>query len=172
MCTELRRLLEGIPTLEPSEQKAKLEEVRESNGHSISVSDSDHLFHEWGTYNCFEFALGLTKFQDYVIVKKKNVFANSEFICYLLENDLIEESDHEGVLIYFIGEAPKHAGQFQNNRVQSKWGSGLVFNHEAFEAPLSYGSTFKIYKDVDNSEMLEYFYDYAETKGIRFSNGT
>lgn len=171
MATELRQLLETIPTLELTEQEAKLESVRKSNRHSISKIDSDYLFHDWGTYNCFEFALGLTEFPDYVNVKKQNIFANSEFIGFLLKNGHIEEDGNEGVIIYFNGEIPKHAGQFRNNRVQSKWGSGLVFNHEALEVPLSYGNTFKIYKNVDSSEMLKHFYDYAETKGIQFSNG-
>ncbi len=55
--------------------------------------------------------------------------------------------------------------------MHSKWGTGLVFKHEVLEAPLSYGNQFKIYKTVDNGTMLEYFYDYAETQGIQFSNG-
>lgn len=87
----------------------------------------------------------------------------------MLNKSLIEESDSEGVIIYFSNEyKPIHAGRFNNNRVLSKWGTGLVFNHEMFEAPISYGDNIRIYKFVDNPAMLDHFYGYAETKGIEF----
>ena len=170
MRTELRRLLEDIPRLETNRQQLILENIRRSRAHSIEVIESDHLFHEWGTYNCFEYALGLTDSRDYIEVKKQNVFANSEFINFLLENGLIEKNGNDGVIIYFGEGAPKHAGLFQSSKINSKWGTSLVFNHGVFEVPLSYGEECAVYKSVDKETMLEYFYNYAETKGIQFTS--
>jgi len=70
--------------------------------HSINAIDSKHLFHEWGTYNCFEYALRLTDSSDYVEIKKQRVFAKNEFIQYLIINNLIFKAQHNGIIIYFI----------------------------------------------------------------------
>lgn len=74
MIKNLRNLLEEIPILELDKQFDKLEEIRSIHEHSIEEENSEYLFQEWGTYNCFEYALGLTEFPEYVEVKKQGVF--------------------------------------------------------------------------------------------------
>ena len=170
MNAKFRQLLEEIQKNKLDEQKNKLEEIQKSQKHSITVVDSNNMFQKWGTYNCFEFALGLTVFPDYVVVKKQNVFSNSEFINYLLGNKYLEENKKGRLIIYFTEGKPKHAGKIRNNRVTSKWGTGLVFDHKILDVPYSYGNDFKTYNVVDNDTMLEYFYDFAETNGIKFNH--
>ncbi|WP_180145475.1 DUF7689 domain-containing protein [Desulfoluna butyratoxydans] len=169
MNIELRKQLGDIPKEEHTKQQIALSDLKNHYVHSINVIDSSHLFHEWGTYNCFEYALRLTNSSDYVEIKKQHVFANSEFIQYLIINNLISKAQDNGLIIYFNDEQkPTHAGIFENHRVLSKWGTGLVFDHEIFEAPFSYGSQYRIYETVESATMIEYFFDYAELHGIKF----
>lgn len=171
MNTKLRILLEDVPKEVCAEQEKKLNDIYKSHKHSIAVRDSDHLFHDWGTFNCFEYALGLTDLDGYVVVKKQNVFANSAFMKYLIENNLITKNSGGKTIIYFNEERePKHAGVLINNRVLSKWGTGLVYEHEILEVPLSYGIESSNYISIENNTMLEYFFDYAETQGIKFNH--
>lgn len=170
MNIELRKQLGDIPKEEEyAKQQIALSDLKNLHMHSVNAVDSRCLFHEWGTYNCFEYALRLTDSSDYVKIKKQNVFANSEFVQSLIINNLIFKTQENGIIIYFNDEQiPTHAGIMQNHRVLSKWGTGLVFDHEIFEAPFSYGFQYRIYKAVESVTMIDYFFDYAESKGIKF----
>ena len=169
--TALRKLLEDVPKEDLKDQSGKLEEINKTHNHSVTTVSCDNLFCDWGTYNCFEYALGLTNSDSYVGVKKMGVFANSQFVTHLLDNEILSESDNNAELVLFSDENNKlkHAGKVINNRVQSKWGDALIFDHELLEAPLSYGDDCKYYCHIDEDIMLEHFYAYAETQGIKFN---
>ena len=173
MNIELRKQLDTIPTFEITQQPARLEELRTHFGHTILTLDSDHLFFNDGsTYNCFAYALSLVGQEGYIDIASSypgDVSANSEFILFLLENGYIKETTNDGIVVYFSDSArPTHAGFIAGNSVISKWGTGLLFKHNIYDLPYSYGSEFKKYYTLTSEASLEYFYDFAETRGWQF----
>jgi hypothetical protein len=181
MNVELRKRLEQIPEHEPSRQAKEIAHLSIDFGHSIVTRNADDLFPDGlGTYNCYAYAFDLVGHEGYLTIATTSKFAcppgvhaDSEFVQFLLRDEkLIERRPStelpEGVIIFFDGDAPKHAGKIVCGRVTSKWGTGLLFEHEVFEVPLSYGNAYKIYESTSRDQAINLFYDYAETKGWRF----
>lgn len=173
MTPEFRQQLGKIPNLEKSQQVSKLEELRNVFNHTVDALDSDDLFFgAENTYNCFAYALNLIGQRQYIDIAGQypnDVFANSDFVTFLLKNGRISETKGDGIIIYFSPTGkPTHAGRISGNSVKSKWGTGLLFKHNIFDIPISYGNNYKKYVALKPDLSLEYFYDFAETKGREF----
>ncbi len=60
---------------------------------------------------------------------------------FLLLHDEYKENDK--IVIYLHENKIMHFGWIENESVVSKWGKGLIWEHQLFEVPITYGSTVK-----------------------------
>ena len=87
----------------------------------------------------------------------------SDIFQMLIENGFIEMHEvrkaDDKIVIYFHENSAMHFGKIEQDKVVSKWGIGLVWEHPVFEVPFSYGNEvkysngkidFKILKKVIN----------------------
>jgi len=177
---DLRQALEELLQFDVGEQENRLLELQTEYNHSIVVIDCPALFPPGrGTYNCYAYALNLVGLEGYFQIASaplnRRLIADSEFIQFLLDrNELVElENDiniEDGMIVYFMEDNPSHAGKIQHGRVTSKWGDGLLFEHDLFDVPLVYGGIYRIYRGISADDALELFYDFSETKGWEFES--
>jgi hypothetical protein len=182
--TELREELEKITSgSDVSSHKRKIETLCKDFGCSIRVSDEyDPTKRE--KFHCFEYALDpYRSVQEPIrIGAEEFVRFNSnendpdeifwcQFLEYLVEKGYMREKEesvlaNNDLVIYFRNSKPKHAGLWKNGRVTSKWGSkGLLYNHEIFELPVSYGTP-KYFSGIQPALHKKLFLEYARGKGI------
>ena len=125
------------------------------------------------TFNCFEYALGLN---TNVPISVRDILAelgapvDCQFIEYLRKSgDLpeIEESklQENDLVIYFLNSKAHHASRWNNGTVTSKWGSGLLYNHKVYEAPVKYGEP-RFFSGIQSILAKKRFIEYAGGKGI------
>ncbi len=145
-----------------SKHPALLQELQYDN--TIQLIESVRPIH---TYTCFMHALGLIDQEQYVSVTRSGsgeIFANFEFVTYLLEQGaLVEKTNAEphDTAIYFQDNTPTHAGIVANNQqLISKWGTGHLYMHAVFEVPAKYGDTIRYYRSLPNEEVLRHFLEY------------
>ena len=178
MLSELRQELEEIPLLKNiKDQKKEIKNLLSKFDHTIIAKCSGNLIsEEFGSYNCFAYALNLVGSGGYLKIASappRDVYADSEFIEFLLNNErLLRTHDdidiNEGIILYFDNQKPVHAGKITNKRVTSKWGTALLFEHKIFEVPISYGNRYIVCKNISQADATDFFYDFAETKGWGF----
>jgi hypothetical protein len=98
-----------------------------------------------------------------------NVFANSTFVAYLIEHEVLcEKSDPDpgDIILYFREGSPAHAGIIVGEgRVVSKWGIGNLYEHNVYEVPEKYGQEIRYYQPVTVHTALEHFLEYAAQHG-------
>ncbi len=149
-----------------------LNEVSSEIAHSIRILDSEF---STDSYTCFPYAFDLVDDPDYIEISKLGsgrVYANSEFVAYLLEHGSLTEicSDDvntNDIVLYFVRSQPVHSGKaLTNKRVISKWGIGYLYEHDLLDAPESYGDEIQFYKGVSKETATWLFLDYAEFQGI------
>jgi len=173
----LRQELEKI-TEEPDLdiQQELIEKLRNACPHNIQFMDSDFPLER---YTCIVHALGLVGNEKYGAIAKferdRNgcpVYAGTEFIRYLLDRNLLinkAQPEKNDIAIYFEYDDPKHAGIYiADGVIESKWGDQLLYRHFQFEVPSSYGDRISYYQPLLTDEVIEYFYDFAESKGVPF----
>lgn len=120
-------------------------------------------------FNCYIFALNLLGAKEVENIASKNadIYPNSEYIKFLINNNILQKNDIDsGVIIYFNNDSPLHAGKIKNGRVVSKWGLCHTWEHEIFEVPMSYGNKVEIYKDIGQQEAIISFLHYSKSKGV------
>lgn len=130
---------------------------------------------------CFEYALRLVFSSEYLGIKKfelrtriNPIGASAEFMVFLLEKHYLDEvkgDDAEGgdLIVYFENGKPTHAGILtESRRVISKWGKGLLLEHQLFEVPAIYGNEYRFYKSPELSICEDAFIEYSETMGREF----
>lgn len=151
-----------------------IEKLRAAIEHTIVALDSGtpidqftcgvHAFHLVGdpTYtDIASFGLGRT-------------FAGKEFIVFLLTNNLLvlrgaEEISKGDLVVYFENGEFCHVGRMANsNRVESKWGTGWLYEHGLWEVPESYGHEVHCYVGLNQDASFKLFIKYAESKGFTF----
>lgn len=54
-----------------------------------------------------------------------------------------ECNNNDRVVVYFNGSEVTHFGLIDGEKIKSKWGSGLIWEHMLFEVPVTYGNTVK-----------------------------
>ncbi|MBU0634454.1 MAG: hypothetical protein KKA52_05255 [Candidatus Omnitrophica bacterium] len=124
-------------------------------------------------FNCFMYALNLiNNFSVEKIMKEyKQIFIGSEFMKYLTENKLQEvdfsKKKDGDIIIYYSKHKLEHAGKIFSTRIMSKWGTGHMWEHDIFEIPITYGNTYRIYKQISKKDALNYFINYARSKGAK-----
>lgn len=149
-----------------------LEVLRAKTDHSIHIAETEY---DLSRFTCIVHAFELIEDPQYLEIAGfglGQIFAGPEFVHFLLENKLLEESSDsqvsEGdIIIYFNAGRVTHAGKVSGEgRVLSKWGVGLLLDHCIFETPEQYGNDIRYFKSVDNDDAYDKFTKYAQSKGL------
>jgi hypothetical protein len=175
MDPELRERLHGITlNLNVELHAARIEALRAEIPHTVFVRESCA---PTDRYTCGVYVFDLIEDPTYIDIASFGMgttYAGKEFIDYLLRTGLLAEK--AGALItagdlimYFQDRQFKHVGRMQSaSRVISKWGTGLLYEHDTWEVPADYGETIRYYQGPDKDESLELFLSYAKSRGFRF----
>jgi len=122
-------------------------------------------------YTCYMHAFGLGYQPEYVRVAisgSGKIFANSAFVLFLLQRGYLQErtsgtASPGDVVIYFANGVPQHAGIAKDNgQVESKWGTGHLYEHGVLEVPAKYGDKVKFYSPISKDLALKHFLEYAK----------
>ena len=126
-------------------------------------------------YKCAVYAFDLVQDPTYIKIAtydSSEAYAGTEFVEYVLNNGLLtklaESSQEPGDLaIYFENKKVKHIGKVKSdNRIISKWGRGLLWEHDIFEVPADYGNEKRFYAQPSTCTGLDLFCEYARTQGF------
>ena len=103
------------------------------------------------------------------------VYAGRYFAEWLLNNSFLTEVQTTPApvgtfVMYFDSDgAFTHAGlAASDGRVQSKWGTLGLFEHDVFDVPSIYGNGVRYFGKLPYEEAIELFYDFAEENGVDF----
>lgn len=178
----IRQSLKDITSKEVSEHEKLLKELQKIFPHFITISALDNSTQLLiSDYNCFEYAFCLIYSETYKATlefqkgwKIHPIGADKKFVEYLLGQVGLQEVRFEGIkddfiIIYFERGEPIHAGKILRKRVISKWGKGLLLEHEIHEVPAIYGNEAKFYEKLSIDRCIDIFIEYAELHGIEFT---
>ena len=166
---DLRRRLEEMTESgsEPSEHGAMLAAISVEIPNTILPLESGHS--EKG-YTCGMYVFDFSKDQNYINIALQGVYAGRAFFEWLLSNHLLQEVDEADasagdLIMYFNDSQWKHVGFWQlNGRVESKWGLGLLYNHETWEVPKHYGDEVRFFRSISPENAIEHFVQYARSR--------
>lgn len=123
--------------------------------------------------HAFEF-VGNQRYSDIASLDEGRLFAGKAFMNWMLSNKLLVEVDGEAnshsLVVYFseLGSFTHIGLRRKNGRVESKWGSLGLYEHDLFEIPASYGSAVRYFNQLPSGDAFKFFCDYAREKGARF----
>jgi hypothetical protein len=171
----LRQSLSEITLdLEVGTHAARIDALREIFDHSILVVESEHPVER---YTCGVHAFCLVEEPTYVEIAGVGfgrTFAGADFINFVLQRNLLIPRDVDEVIdndliIYFENGVFRHVGRTTGGRrVLSKWGIGLLYEHEVFEVPATYGDEVRYFCGPDPDACFNFFIQYAENEGFVF----
>ncbi len=147
--SEIRRL---TATTIPTKHKRSIEELKQKFNHNIRLLSNPNFIDT--TEDCFLYTMKhvLAK-PDYEKLKGKlpnlgnfNDLINKGFL------SLHDEYDNtDRVVVYFNENGVAHFGFIDGEKIRSKWGRGLIWEHSLFEVPIEYGNTVKFSDGSINS---------------------
>jgi hypothetical protein len=160
---ELQQITERVAL---SQHRAEFRALGARHAHSITwVADANT---GPNGYNCFMYAFGIQELTAHLVkvALRHDTFPDSCFAAHMIATRLVEAAESEiedgSIVMYFGSANPKHAGIVVQNRVVSKWGTGHLWQHTAFEVPTSYGNTIRVFRRLDSGEVLDRFQIYVE----------
>jgi hypothetical protein len=125
-------------------------------------------------YTCGMYVFDFSEDPDYLEIAGfglPHVYAGPTFFEWLLAGQLLEEVDEqcahdEDLIMYFENGQWKHVGFWRlNDRVESKWGLGLLYHHGRWEVPDCYGDQVRFFRSVSPEAAIEHFIRYAQSRG-------
>jgi hypothetical protein len=137
--SELRHALAlALDGVRNDDHELLVEQLRAQHAHTITIiGKHDPLRPEADDreYTCFAFALGLGGVARH---------AGAEFVTWLMHRRLLRELHEDkvkdgDVAIYREAGHLRHAGRVKGRRIISKWGVGLLYDHQPHEVPSVYG---------------------------------
>jgi len=171
---DFRETLEEItgPGTSVSEWLAEIANLHLSHPHTICQVEYNATFR----FNCFMYALRLHQSNMWLTsininIEKSVELIDSCFLGFLRRRGAIVRHDltliREGtIVIYENYGLIAHAGvTAANGRITSKWGDGLLFNHEPQEVPSSYGTASFCFEQPDPELLKRLTYEYVEFMG-------
>jgi hypothetical protein len=100
------------------------------------------------------------------------VFASPAFVQRLINRGRLVEfrGPRVGTLIVYAEDGcTKHIGKMVAlDRVESKWGVGLLYHHGILEVPAHYGSEVRHFEAIYAEEALDELAVYAKEHGVKF----
>jgi hypothetical protein len=171
---ELRQRLEEMTEsgAEPSKHRDLLEAISIEFPNTIQPLQSSH---SEARYTCGMYVFEFSGDEDYINIAGRNcpdIYAGHAFFEWLLTNHLLQEVDEADVrdddlIMYFENGQWKHVGFWKlNGRVESKWGVGLLYNHERWEVPKNYGNEVRFFRSISPEAAIEHFLQYAQSRGV------
>jgi len=144
--------------------------------HKISLHGNPNFFER---DDCFLYAFR-NLLPDDLLAAFINLVSDKPELFESICNDLIlkefvslhaKQIDSDRIVVYFLGNTPKHYGRIEGDTVLSKWGNGYIWKHGLFEIPLSYGETIRfsggvIDRSVFNTVIKTHKEQGAEVKSI------
>lgn len=87
-----------------------------------------------------------------------------------LLNEVIDQKAVDGDLVmYFSRGRWTHVGRLTGqDRAVSKWGVGLLYEHELSEIPAQYGDEVRFFRNPGYNAAMDLFESYAAARRIRF----
>ncbi len=106
-------------------------------------------------FNCYQYSLDIADVfvRDGILDFPGRVFAQ-----FLVENHLQEigsEDAENGDHIFYSNSQIQHAGRVQAGAIESKWGTGHVWRHGAYEVPDNYGDAVRFYRHFSRESALQ-----------------
>jgi hypothetical protein len=104
------------------------------------------------------------------------VYAGREFFEWLIDNQLLNEiAAQKGVdgdlVMYLDQDRWSHIGRLAGReRALSKWGVGLLYEHDLCEVPEQYGDEVRFFRNPGCEASIDLFIRYAKAKGIQFED--
>lgn len=178
MYLELRQRLQQVTDRDDISKHLELvESLKPKYKHSLLRVDFDA---EVDRYTCAVYAFDLVDDPTYIEIATYGLgktFAGREFVEYILDNSVLTklgDSDQRSghLAIYFDNGEFRHVGKVQNrNRIISKWGTGLLWEHDTWEVPVSYGNEVYFYAVPSTCTGPDLFCAYAATQGFYRDRG-
>ena len=125
----------------PTKHKNSIEGLKNKFQHNITLISNPNIIDATG--DCFLYVMKMVLGNDDYRKLKEAVQKTKNFTG-LINNGFL--SLHEGfnsgdrVVVYFDGGEVTHFGLIDSGKVKSKWGSGLIWKHELYEVPITYGN--------------------------------
>lgn len=171
------RLMVACDQVTPEQNIALVQAISSEIPHSIVALRSQH---ELPNYTCLMHALGFTDQPKYIAIATlpgHDVYAGKEFAEWLLATESLTElatadAPVGSIVMYFDEQGGfMHAGLLaQHHRVQSKWGTLGLYEHDTLEVPSNYGDTVRYFEHLSFEDAIELFFDFAEEKGVQFQD--
>ncbi len=144
------------------------EEIQKLQPHSINLVE-DVLFSY--PYNCFAFAFNVVESEPIIRILKEDAFNGGrydvkfgpDFVKKLISENFLTKDKDGDIIIYFNEDLPLHGGKINNDRVVSKWGVGLLWNHGVWEVPTSYGNDYERFTLTSEEDIERSFEDYYQS---------
>lgn len=173
---ELRRKLEEMTEsgTEPSRHRGRLAEISSEFPNTIKPLEL-HL--PEGGYTCGMYVFWFCEDEDYIEIAGlhvPNVYAGPAFFEWLIANRHVQgieeaEAGEDDLVMYFDNGRWKHVGLLKpDNRVEFKWGLGLLYDHGQWEVPKNYGNEIRFFRSISPDEAIEHFVTYAKSRGVSF----
>jgi hypothetical protein len=148
--------------------------VAELTGHSVrELSMSDPRRPSATHFNCFSFAFNLADSAAVQLITSRlsYLYPDEDFARHLIDrNSLLEIKQADlslgDVVVYFAHNQPKHAGKVFGDRIVSKWGRGLLWEHALHEIPAVYGDTVRFFCQIDANSAEALFLGYVNARGF------
>lgn len=166
---ELRKRLEEITGVLHSVDDAwdKIESLREQSGHTIDRMECPPI----PRFNCFMFALGLHQreaWPESADIERDAALIDSCFLAFLERRNVLVR--HDGrfrlpghIAAYYNHGVMVHAGIVQSDRrIVSKWGGGLLLNHQILEIPSTYGEIDSCFEPPEFEHLRHLLRQYIE----------
>ncbi len=171
------RLQTMVENPDVARHPALLAELTRECPNTICIKKSPHWIR---CYTCLVHVLEFTEKPEYVEIERDeidDINAGPVFAHWLIAGRfLVELSQAEAgdtdFVFYFNEGAWKHAGLWsRSGRVLSKWGIGLLYEHELNEVPMGFGNDVKFYKRLQYNYAFVLFRRYVKEKGHPLESG-
>jgi hypothetical protein len=166
---ELRERLEAITGVVHSVDTAwnEIDSLRERSGHTIHRVQCALT----PRFNCYMFALGLHQREAWpegTDIERDASLIDSCFLVFLERRNVLVRHDARlrqagYIAAYYNHGLMVHAGVVQpDRRIVSKWGGGLLLNHEMLEVPSTYGDTVTCFEPPESEHLQPLLRAYVE----------
>jgi hypothetical protein len=154
----------------PDEHRDDLKAITQEIPNTICVLD--HELSE-DRFTCGMYALGFELSEEYTAIAGYELgltYAGPEFFEWLIANRHFDEATigAEGDLVmYFSQDRWTHVGRMAGSeRAISKWGTGLLCEHNLAEVPEQYGDEVRFFHHPGADASLDLFVRYAKARGV------
>jgi hypothetical protein len=157
------KLTEITNELDISRHEDLVRTLAQTHSHTVTVIPSDN---SGADYNCVMYALDLVGAVDpptSLVIGRYHM--DLRFLKHLTDNHLteVDKANARGgdLVVYYQNEEMLHVGVLTGEqRVTSKWGPGLLYDHGLWEVPDNYGDSVRYFRSEHPDVVFELFKQY------------